>query len=657
MMTYWQLSKVVTMTKIMLELPVGNTNITDLFNFSPALVSDLKQIQASERYRGGKGHSLRSMSARFRVVLTACRFIIANESNADVLKQGFSGFIENDYALLKSMYNSKIRIELRNELLIAMGIYIGSPLLKHQYQSDLWAFYFEAQDAWRHIYSADLKEILPRVHGEMTALLDSEITLLTQKNYSIETLHTRFTKAKRLLRERLAPDFKTEFEQYGLQALSVNNHHTQKALFQRIQNDVQQKKISLRTGTSYFEIVRWLMEVTGQEVVDAYRISMQRYQTHAKRESLEKTYSDEELIELVFHLEQAIEQARDSKQRITLYFAKIQLKTCWNTAPMCAIELSDIKEIELPTSKKTMAIMLQKARKGYDIDTYHLDGRTVNSVMQDLLQVKALTEQYREANSPFQSLLFVYEEYGEIGCIKGTNATAYINALLEAQGCSVRYNSQRIRKSGANYIYREVAKDLRKYKKRMRHTYSTFIQHYKQVAEADNQTTLADAVQTMQSYFTGREISTDIIIIDKDETELQQTPTGLCASKGNDIEAQQYHKEHRLLHKNNGREATWCSDYLACIWCKYFRTVADPEHVWQLLSYRDYVLADMRASVSSLEGNEQQIEAMEILKNRVNEILRQLDIRNPQAVEQAEEMQRSQGMHPFWSFAISAVTV
>lgn len=203
------------MTKIMLELPVGNTNITDLFNFSPALVADLKQIQDSERYRGGKGHSLRSMSARFRVVLTACRFIIGNESNADVLKQGYSGFIENDYALLKSMYNSKIRIELRNELLIAMGVYIGSPLLKHQYQSDLWAFYFEAQDAWRHIDSADLKEVLPRVHGEMTALLDSEITLLTQKNYSIETLHTRFTKAKRLLRERLTPDFKTEFEQYG----------------------------------------------------------------------------------------------------------------------------------------------------------------------------------------------------------------------------------------------------------------------------------------------------------------------------------------------------------------------------------------------------------------------------------------------------------
>ena len=51
------------MSKVMLELPVGNTNITDLFEFSPALVEDLKQILASERYQGEKGHNLRSMSA------------------------------------------------------------------------------------------------------------------------------------------------------------------------------------------------------------------------------------------------------------------------------------------------------------------------------------------------------------------------------------------------------------------------------------------------------------------------------------------------------------------------------------------------------------------------------------------------------------------
>lgn len=169
------------MTKIMLELPVGNTNITDLFDFSPALVEDLKQILASERYQGEKGHNLRSMSARFRVVLTACRFIIANDANAELLKQGFSGFVKEHYALLKSIYRTEIRKELRNELVSAIGIFIGRPLLKHHYLSDLWRFYFKEQDAWRHIDSTDLKAAVPKIHAEMTSLLSSETELLSQK--------------------------------------------------------------------------------------------------------------------------------------------------------------------------------------------------------------------------------------------------------------------------------------------------------------------------------------------------------------------------------------------------------------------------------------------------------------------------------------------
>lgn len=255
----------------MLELPVGNTNVTDLFDFSPALVEDLKQILASERYQGEKGHNLRSMSARFRVVLTACRFIIANDANAELLKQGFSGFVKEHFAFLKSIYRSDIRRELRNELVFAIGIYMGRPLLKHHYQSGLWAFYFKEQDAWRYIDSTGLKAAMPKVHAEMTSLLTSETDLLSQKSYSMETLHSRISKAKRLLLERLAPQFKNEFEEHGLQALSFDNNRIQKSLFQTIQSDVQQKSISLRTGTGYFETIRWLMELTGQKFVKAFR--------------------------------------------------------------------------------------------------------------------------------------------------------------------------------------------------------------------------------------------------------------------------------------------------------------------------------------------------------------------------------------------------
>ena len=644
------------MSECILALPVGKTDVSDINTFSVTLIDDLKLVLASPRYQGDKGHVIKSMSSRFRVLLTACRFVIKNAEQAVSLKQGLYGFVDDNYALLKFIYASAMRKELFNELLTALEVFTAGAIPKHYYVANLWAFYFYKNRSWRYIDSADLMGKLPNVCSELHTLQADEIELLPQKNYGMETLHTRFSKIKRLILNYLLPEFKHSLQTHGLHALGADNNKIQKSLFQTIQSHVQQKVISIRTGTSYFEVIRWIMEVTGQQATNAYRISMKRYQAHAKRGQIEKTYSDEELTELVFHLEKAIAQSNQSKALLALYFAKIQLKTCWNTEPMCAIELDDIKEIELPTSKKTMVIMLQKARKGYDIDTFKLDGRTVNSVMQDFLNVKALTLPYRD-NSSFKHLLFIYEEYSEVTPIKGNGITSYINSLLEAQGCKVRYNSQRIRKSGANHIYREVAKDLRKYKQRLRHSYSTFIKHYKQVEEVNAQVTLDDAVTTMQNYFTGREISSEIIIIDQDDADLQQTPTGLCSSKGNDVEALQYHKEHRLLHGENGQEPTWCSDYLACIWCKYFRTVADPEHVWQLLSYLDYVLADMRASISNLENNEQQTEAIDALQLRVEQILQQLIARDARAVEQAKNLLKTQGMHPFWSFAISSVTV
>lgn len=429
------------MTKCILTLPAGKSDVTDINAFSTELIKDLKVVLASPRYQCNKGHEIRSMSARFRVILTACRFVIQNIEDVEGLKQGLQGLIDDQYALLKRIYVSSIRKDLFNELLTALVVYVGEPIHRHYYQDNLWPFYFIENNSWRYIDSSDLLTQLPNVYAEMTELLVNETNLLAEKSYGMETLHSRFTKVKRLIINYLLPEFASSLQKHGLQALGANNNKIQKGLFQTIQAHAQEKVISIRTGTGYLGVTRWLMEVTGQQATDAYRISMKRYQTHAKREKMEKTYTDEELTELVFHLEKAIANSTQSKALLTLYFAKIQLKTCWNTAPMCNIELDDIKEIELPTSKKTMVIMLQKARKGYDIDTFKLDGRTVNSVMQDFLNVKALTEAYRE-NSSFKHLLFIYEDHTEVTPIKGKNITSYINLLLEAQGCKVRYIGQ-----------------------------------------------------------------------------------------------------------------------------------------------------------------------------------------------------------------------
>lgn len=652
-----EISRATLQPESCLHLPNGEADVGDLYDFSPILVDDLRTILASDRYQGCKGHVVSAITARFRTFITACRYVVNDVKGAECLRNGLMGFLVDDCRLLKLTFSSGIRKPLFNELLTGLEEFNRQPLLRHQYQDYLLAFFFPKTETWRHIDCQDLADCLPDVFAELQAFHRREIELLPQKNYNIETLHTRFSKTKRLLLNYLYPKFAESLQKYGLKALGRNNNQIQKQLFQTIQSQVQSKTISLRTGTGYFEVIRWLMECHGQQATDAYRISMQRHQRHAKRAKLEKTYSDDELIELVFHLEKALAIATESKAKVALLYAKIQIKTCWNKTPLCHVELSDINEIELPTAKKTMLIMVQKARKNYDIDTYKLDGRTVNSVMLDLQAVKTLTEPYRLDFSAFSHLLFIYEEYGEIYPLSPTNVVSYVNSLLTAQGCRVRYNSQRIRTSGANDIYRQVAKDLRKYKQAMRHSFATFIQHYQQVVEADTQTTLSEAVGTMQSYFTGREISSDIIILERDDAICQQTPTGLCASLGGDIEALQYHKEHRLLHSQNGRDESWCSDYLACIWCKYFRTVADPEHVWQLLSYRDYVLEDMAASITNLDQNDQQAEIIQILRERVETIVAQLRARNPRAVELGLNLQKQNGLHPYWAFAVTSVSV
>jgi len=320
------------------------------------------------------------------------------------------------------------------------------------------------------------------------------------------------------------------------------------------------------------------------------------------------------------------------------------------------IQLSDISEVSLPTAKKVINILIQKPRKGYRIDCFHLDGRSTRSVMHDILYVRdILTKDFHQdkSGSSSNNYLFIYQEKNKIKRLDSTSVIYHINSILKRLGCSVVYNSMKIRKNGTNYIYTQVAKDIRDYESHFRHDFSTFIKNYQRIDEIKTQHTLHNAVDVMQKHFTGREINSDIKINMTDDFQLQKTPVGECASQGKDKEAWQYKKEHQILQKKNEAYSSWCSDYLACIWCKHFRTVADPEHVWLLLSYRDYVLADMSASISNIEDNQVQAEVISVLHERVDAILEQLKIKNLSAIQDGQILFKNKGLHPFWQFAIT----
>jgi hypothetical protein len=652
-----QAYKPVQFSVVKIKINNKSIDVSDLVELDSCIAEQLETVAGSLKYSGKKEHVISSVTNRFIKSVSSVKvvFFAYPETLNDT---GLYCFKFNEFELLKQAKKLLSRDRFL-ELILLLEEFFGHEIQLHNYVANVLPFYFEKQKKTKHINFSAIYKDCPEIVSELIDLHHSETDLLAEKNYSMETLHTHFSKIKRLLAVYILPNYKSELVKYGFACMSMRNNSIQKAIFQQLQSDVQHKTISLRMGTTYNGVIRWLMSITNQSVVEVFKISFKRYQRHARRLKIEDLYSDEELKELVFYIEKGIREADSEQQLLALYFARIQIKSCWNTSPMSDIELSDIAEVAIPTAKKSITLLIQKPRKGYDVDTYSLDGRAVNSVMRDILFIRdVLTKAYRElGNEEVKKYLFIFKERANVYRLDQNNIVSHIKKLLNRLGCQVTYNSMRIRKNGANHLYREVAKEIRSYESVKLHSFDTFIQHYQRISEVQTQKTLHTAVDTMQRYFTGREIDPEIRVLMIDDGTSQKTPTGECSSKGNDAEAKQYRKEHRhLSNKDKDKDnSIWCSDFLACIWCKYFRTVADPDHVWQLLSYRDYVLSDMSASVSDIENNDFQQDAIKALEQRVVDILKQISQKNSSAVKKGQELIEKNGIHPFWAFAVTSV--
>ena len=85
--------------------------------------------------------------------------------------------------------------------------------------------------------------------------------------------------------------------------------------------------------------------------------------------------------------------------------------------------------------------------------------------------------------------------------------------------------------------------------------------------------------------------------------------------------------------------------------------VVDAEHVWKLLSYKNYILLNMEMSVVDLDDSNHQITSINILKQRVDEIIDNLRDRNEKAVSEGFKLLEKQGMHPDWEFAFPLMTM
>ena len=110
-------------SKNLIILPSGEkATITDLIAVAPILESQLRWLITTPIYNGSNTTSVKSISARFRVVLTALRYVISHLEHHDVIEYGLDGFVCNEFSLLKRVMSSDMRIELSQQLIFALKV-------------------------------------------------------------------------------------------------------------------------------------------------------------------------------------------------------------------------------------------------------------------------------------------------------------------------------------------------------------------------------------------------------------------------------------------------------------------------------------------------------------------------------------------------------
>ncbi len=650
-----------------------SANLQRLHDISVALYQDVaRYVEVIERHpppgRVKKSTIRDGLSGVQRAIEVVLPTLTAEDSAA-LIKRGFVVMTEGRCRLLSSIYQDA-RFDADTVRYLKEVIDTLYPEAKKDKRELIpCQLAFENEFSPRPTYCdyAPIYEMSVRLYEDFAALLANQKADIAAKPYNATTLYHNYTQIKAvlvLLRDNLGDEaFFMDLRRHGLSAFNQVGGRMQKVVLAYLQDAWHEGTIKTLTAKTYRSSVIWFMTECGYVAIDAYPIKTGRTEKHLRRLNTDDYYSAEQCRELAYHIEAMLADGGIAgDQRLALMLARILLKTGWNLAPTLGIQCEDIIRVPTPLNLNGMvAVVLQKARASYRSDAYTFDDpattnvSAMRSAVTDLLHVRdELTAELRRSlpdSNQYKPYIFLVDKKGVLQRLS-RDAVKTVTAMLHSRGCALTFDSMKIRKGGMNHLYRQVQKNMCDYEASAKHDFKTFESHYYRIDENQARHTLGKAVDVMGRYFTGKEISSEIVIVTDPGIVLQRTPVGECASAGDDAEAERYRLEHKRLLAERKSSVRFCADFLSCIWCKFFRLVADPEHVWKLLSYREFVLRSMEFSVVEPDATEDQQTNIDILKRRVTEMLKRLDAISPGVASAGQALLAERGIHPDWTFAL-----
>lgn len=456
----------------------------------------------------------------------------------------------------------------------------------------------------------------------------------------------------------------------GLAALELNNCRLIKRIRSALRDKFKDNKLSLGSARGMQSAFGLFCAHYKLTEVHSYAVSGKKRQANETKNKVADYYTKEEVASIAYAIELGLMSADLSgKDELLLRLGRILIKTGWNLTPLLMLEIDDILKLDAPLTGKTAHfVRLFKKRAGYKTQFYEFEltedniekeglifGVEVTNVLADLeyirdkLSAKLRSDLSEESKLKYRLALY-RDMNGKILSFTHTKFSSWLSEVLCRFECETSFNVQRIRKGGLNYVYKTYAKKFQQYKKAGQHSLKVFLDVYLRDDGIKSEETIASATQIMSDYFSGRPISEEINIVTEIPSDTKQTPTGRCASNGNDAEFEAFEKQQQRLNRSSKVTNSQCGDFNACLFCQHFRLVADKEHVWRLLSYQRYVVGEMARGVSDYESNTDQATYVDVLNKRVETMLTEISKISSDAVQNGIALLKTNGCHNDWAF-------
>ena len=596
-------------------------------------------------------------------------------------KYGISGLVANDHQGFKFLYklyqeestqNKQQFLQVLNAALDLNQFITDEKIVKDSLFPYSLGYYFKESDTtewqklkWVYDNANKFYQNLVEYHDVFTKRVDGEsIGIITLKN-CIGNMASALKATASSLTDRQIKLIASN----GIHAFVENNFEILKVVRESIQLKSKQDALSIVIAKQYQSVIDKLLNFYGLDIINSFPVSTELRSKHQNQlsQNQDKLYSYREVVELAYFIEKGLSNTLLAiKDKVVLYAAKVILKAGWNLTPTLELDTNDLFFLNTPLhASKSPAIRLFKRRADYQTQWYKFEikadelekegilvGDRVAPVVFDIKSAIKLTTPYQPSIDDLAKRVFVYPETNNIGnaeirVLTASRFKTAIDRILADLGCDIAFNSQKIRKTGLNYIYRKVSKEFKWYKKAGKHSYETFLRHYLMQDDKDVAKTINRATKTMADYFV-RDVTENVIILMAPPDDGKKVPNGVCTNSREKSAVQAFESQNRKILDQRGAKEQACADFNACLWCVFYRCVADKVHVWKLLSYRDFVIADMENSAATFDIVTEQIENIRQLKNRVDEILNDISKLNEQAVIDGKELLRTEGIHPHW---------